>query len=181
MKKGKSYWKMFLLTFLLLTLCVGLNSCGDEDSPMIHDFRPVTINLKLVDAEGADLLVEGDPGSWFGKNISITYDGEVYEAKWDGAPMPPYETRYYLAVFKGFYLYKPYEGEPILIFGEFDGATDQHIECVLKIEGDPTEYNIERTHSVKWKHDSPHVYDETIVNGMRLPNELITITLPPAK
>ncbi len=164
-----------ILVLMIGTASLNLTSCGDDD--VIWDFSPVVLQINIVDADGNNLLLPDEEGSWFGKPMSIEYDGEVYQAQWE-TPEPPYysNTRYYLPQFKGLYFDSSHIQGPTLDFGEFDGEKNQKIDATFKIEGYDQEYRIVYTHTVKWKGNNPKVSNSITLNGKSV-NE-ITVTLP---
>lgn len=196
-------WKILkktICSLMVLALCgIGFVSCGDDladdhkhnsdpDPVMEWDISPVLANIYIKGATGQNLLDPEVPGSWFGKDIWMDYNGKKEEAKWEN----PFYSRVYMAAYMGLYISYKFklagEGSSVNIpdptthflqFGEFDGAKNQDINCSLHFEGLDNVYNIQLTNRIVWKNNKPEITREVRLDGELMPNKDITITLPP--
>lgn len=174
---------LLLLLLPLLTLV----SCKNDDEFIIWDIAPVSIDIVIQDADGNNLLSPGVPGSLYGEDISIEYDGKTYSSDWSTY----YESRYYMPHFDGLKINNGWswvDGERVddpskdfLSFGQFDGAENQNISAVLTIPGHSEPYKIDLVH--KYKSNNKNLkYDTKIyLNGERISGSTVIIRLPNAE
>ncbi|MDE6717707.1 MAG: hypothetical protein K2J70_05905 [Muribaculaceae bacterium] len=164
-----------LLPLLFFTAC-------NNDENLIWDIAPVNLSIHIKDADGNNMLSPAVAGNLRGKKITAEYRGEEYELNWDQD-----QTRAYLPVFRGLtigmeYIQTPqgYEADPArtyMSFGEFDGAKDQDISIILRIEGYSGEWLINVTHRIKWKRGKPQISNTSTLNGQETDYSNIVITI----
>lgn len=125
-----------VLSFMLFLAALALTSCENEfDDIVITDWVPVSIELKVNDTMGNDLLNPENPDNVI-DGTTISFKGKIYEAtrervdggKWHNAP----ETRAAAVRFCGLYLYDSPNGFS-LCFGQLDGAEDMDEDLVVTL------------------------------------------------
>lgn len=104
---------------MIAMLCLFGTGCTKDDSEMLEwDVAPVEVIIRVVDAQGNDLLNPNTPGTIAHNKITAEYEGKNYEM--DTVANKP---RAILPIFYGLYCEKPKTSdEYLLYFGELDGA-----------------------------------------------------------
>lgn len=180
----------------VLVMLVGLPSCDSEDEGgefVIWDLAPVVVNIRIVDASGANLLDESTEGNWVREPFTLTCDDEIYELKWqvdkaetDRTDMP--HSRYYMPRFYGFVAptesywngksWEYSKGVYYLSFGEFAGEDNLDLSLQLQIPHLNQVFDIDVTHRCQWKGNEPYMSTEFSLNGVPVEKNLIEIVLP---
>ncbi|MDE5869985.1 MAG: hypothetical protein K2H18_07110 [Muribaculaceae bacterium] len=160
-----------------------LTSCNNEDDVIIWDMYPVNVMIHIQDADGNNLLSPNFNGNILGKKIVAIYQGKEYELEWDNNN----KTRYYAPSFTGLTLkqgyseteegYEPDPNKQYLNFGEFDGAENQNITLLLRIEDVSENWDISVRHNIKWKGNTPKVTNTATLNGEKVSYDNITIII----
>ena len=135
----------FVLAILLTVSFTGCEKLGGNGGggDWIVDWVPVSLFLRVVDEEGADLLDPENPDNLI-DGTSITFKGKTYSAsrQWyeAGRPFEMPATKAILAQLYGLFLIN---GEIFnthsetagfsLIFGEIDGALDMDEDLVVTL------------------------------------------------
>lgn len=172
--KGNFYSILGYITALLTGI---LTSCSDG-SDVIWDIYPVQAEILIKDVNGNNLLNPEIQNNLFGKNISIEYDGKTNPVQWQNQ-----DTRAYMAQFYGLRFMEGWNGVSVdpdknhLEFGEFDGASDQDLSLILRIEERPETYKIEILHKFWYKGSTPHQSTTTKLNGVEISGSLIIVTI----
>lgn len=116
---------------LVATMMVGLCSCDKDDDFLAVDFYPVEVVFYIIDQQGNNLIAEGAP--LYGADFSLTYEGELYDARWEQDDVMPL-ARTYMAIMHGL-CYKEMKingrNTPCLVFGEIDGGTNLNTTMTL--------------------------------------------------
>lgn len=168
----------------VIIICGICSSCQNND--IIYDISPVEVNIMLTDEEGQNMLSPDVEGSWYGSDISMTYDGEAYDAQWENDLQST--TRYYLAIFHGLRCcqkfievdgqWKPDFSTNYLSFGEFQGEKNRDYDMTLRIEELDADYRIEVHNRCVWKNGKPKIDREIKLNGEPVTNSMLRITVP---
>lgn len=176
----------FLAVLLAVTGSVALTSCSDDDDGpedgAIWDIAPITLQIRLVDAEGNNLLDPKVPGNWYGTEMWMENNGKRYEIKWldpDDLPKngfapffvtPSENSRAILAEFYGFYmntLERTLGGTPVgvdswpdlattvLEWGNYDGMKNIHEYMIFGISELNQTYKLDMYHEFHWKDHQP--------------------------
>lgn len=179
--------KLFVYTLLGLIMCGMLISCDKEDD-VIWDWSPLTVKMIVQDEEGNNILNPDVEGSLYGSPISVTYNGETYDAKWEPEDG---NTRYLAPHFTGLTFrngeiwedgkYRPEVNLNHLSFGEFKVEHDVEMYLTLHIPTLGKEYEIECRHKFWWKKKEPHQEEEYFVDGVSTGDGYAVITIPKAK
>ena len=139
---------------------------------MIWDIYPVVLSFVVSDAQGNNLFDESTPGNWLSGPVTATFCGNTYE--WS-----PVNTKAYLAVIKGFYIYpKSYTGsnEVMLNFGELDGTKKWDSDLIVTWP-DNSKDIIRVQHAFRWDENGlPDAYTGFKVNGRDIPGGIIRLT-----
>lgn len=186
--------KKILLSSLLV---MALASCGQSasDDPFeqflaqtsyqpksgaIWDFSPTVFQIMLSDSEGNDLLDPRFEGNWLRGPVSATFNGKTYEGiETKGIGLDEDQTKMYLAIIKGFYVY-PLEYTQteryVLCFGELDSA--EKWDSDLSITWPDGTMDVVRVqHAFRWKRDGrPEFYTGFKLNGEPVEDKMIYIT-----
>jgi len=182
--------KKVLLSALLL---MALTSCGKlfSDDPFeqflakpsyspksgwIWDFSPTVFQMMLSDSEGNDLLDPDFEGNWLDRPVVGTFEGKTYEGIATKAALPEPQTKMYLAIIKGFYIYSldyTYTDQYILNFGELDSADKWDSDLVIDWP-DGTRDVIRVQHAFRWKlNGDPEFYTGFKLNGEPVEGNII--------
>ncbi len=176
----------FLAVILAVTGSVALSSCSDDDDgpadDVIWDIYPITLQIRLVDSEGNNLLDPKVPGNWYGTEMWMENNGKRYEIKWvdpDNLPVnvpAPFfrshsdNSRAIMAEFHGFYmntLEYIYGGNPVgteispdlattvLEWGNYDGTKNIHEYMTFGIKELNQTYQIDLYHEFHWENHQP--------------------------
>lgn len=110
LKSMKSFAILFA-SFILFTT----TGCSEDNNYI--DLVPVTVDITIADGNGVNLLAEDGP--LYEKNITMTYNGVVYDAAWNPSLFPG--SRATLAFFHGL-IYVPESDNTVahLNFGDLD-------------------------------------------------------------
>lgn len=175
-----------LLTQLLLLLSVLMifSSCGSDgpEDGVIWDIRPVGITIKLVDADGRNLLDPNVEGNWVNCPMMVGYNEKSYPAQWE-LPEQDKATRaifpmFYGLIWSGVFPWQDSKSNT-LYFGEFSGESNEKVEVTFAIEDLNTVYEIVYDHKIEWKKHKPHFDDHIYLNGKRYDGSSVEIVLPP--
>lgn len=174
--------KRFLIGALMI---LALSSCGkDSEDPFtrflaqpsyspksgwIFDFSPTLVRILLSDAQGNDLMDPENENGWLNKPISASFNGKTYEGiEMKGIRLDDEQTKAYLAVIKGFYIYpKEYtETEQyVLTFGELDSADLWNHDLVISWPDGSSDV-IRVQHALRWNvKGEPEMYTGFKFNG----------------
>lgn len=165
MKFNTSSFKLLNSLYLLLMILAGsfLVSCGDDEKnePDITDPDVIIPVIKIVDAQGNNLLNPNVPGNWYGAEMWAEYNGQIEVASWaDYGDLAKQEkSRYYIPTYAGLYEYTECEyvqgdsptdvtiipdyNTTVLRFGHFTGEKDLNITAFFNIPGIDKTYRIE--------------------------------------
>ena len=139
---------------------------------MIWDINPVVLSFVVSDVQGKNLFDESTPDNWLSGPITATFCSNTYE--W-----PRVNTKAYLAVIKGFYIYpQSYTGsnEVTLNFGELDG-TEKWDSDLIVTWPDNSKDIIRVQHAIRWDENGlPDAYTGFKVNGHALDGGIIRLT-----
>lgn len=176
--------KHLLKLLLMLPAFMAFTSC-DNDGPedgVIYDIRPVGITIKLVDADGRNLLDPDVKGNWVNCPMTVGYNEEAYPAQWE-LPEQHRATRAIYPMFYGLIWSGalPWQDPKLntLYFGEFNGESNHKIEVSFGLEELNTVYEIVYDHKIEWKKHKPHFNDHIYLNGKRYDGSTVEIVLPP--
>ena len=95
--------------------------------PIILDWAPINIYVKVSNAEGQNLLDSTTPNNFVDKEISAEWMEETYIADTISWFEKQFITREYLPIMNGL-MYVTKNGEPMLYFGELAGDGDYNDE-----------------------------------------------------
>ena len=118
--KNKSILAAMLL---MITSSVMFVACD----PIILDWAPINIYVKVSNAEGQNLLDSTTPNNFVDKEISAEWMEETYIADTISWFEKQFITREYLPIMNGL-MYVTKNGEPMLYFGELAGDGDYNDE-----------------------------------------------------
>lgn len=168
---------------LSVSLLSTLLSCSSDNSDdlMIWDIYPTGITIRLVDADGRNLLDPDVEGNWVGCPMHIGYEDQAYSTIWDRESIP-LETRACMPIFYGLVWDGAFGGNADhygLNFGQFDGAENHHIVTTFSIEELNTVYEIVYDRKFEWKKNEPHSTDYIYLNGKKSEGCTVKIVLPP--
>lgn len=172
-----------------LTSCACLSSCTSDNGDMIYDLAGVGVEIKLVDAEGNNLLSPDTEGNWLGEDMFASCDDKTYPVSWEYILYDDeHESRMYLPQFYGLACFPerkwdgtawtPVKNDNYLLFGEFSGHGDQHKIIVFSIEKLNTVWKIELDYTLTWVKGEPNTKRSLKLNGKAVEKGPITIALP---
>ena len=182
--------KKFLLSALLLMALTSCEKLFSDDpfeqflarpnfSPkkdMIWDFSPTVFMIMVSDSEGNDLMDPDFEGNWLERPIKGTFDGKTYEGIVTKAAIDEPQTKMYLALIKGFYIYSydyTHTDQYILTFGELDSAKKWDTDLIIDWP-DNTRDVIRVQHAYRWKLDGhPEFYTGFKLNGEPVEDKII--------
>ena len=97
--------------------------------PIILDWAPINIYVKVSNAEGQNLLDSTTPNNFVDKEISAEWMEETYIADTISWFEKQFMTREYLPIMNGL-MHVTKNGEPMLYFGELAGDGDYDDEPI---------------------------------------------------
>lgn len=182
------------ILFLLAAIagCACFSSCDEniaDQDYIIYDFAGVGIDIELVDADGVNLLSPDTEGNWIGEDMSAKFDDKVYPVSWEHILFDTEKqsrmnvpTFYGLAClpktkWNGTY-WETLRNDNYLIFGDFSGHQNQHIDIVFGIEKLNTVWKIGLDYTLTWNNDKPQTTTTVKLNGKQVENGIVTIVLP---
>ncbi|MDE7426679.1 MAG: hypothetical protein K2M79_02625 [Muribaculaceae bacterium] len=150
---------------MLLLLVSGslLTACGDDEKnePLPIPSDVIIPEIKIVDAEGNNLLDPNVPGNWYGAEMWAEYNGQIEMALWAdyGDQALQKNSRSYTPTYAGLYEYTECEyikgdsasgvtvipdfSTTVLRFGHFTGERDLDIDVLFTIPELDKTYHIQ--------------------------------------
>lgn len=144
-----------------------LSSCGDDDKPggdiTIWDILPYSIQMRVVDSDGLNLLDTKNANNVIKDSITVEYEGNVYKV--DTAYNAG--SRAVMPEFTGLTRYAPVGTRNyVLIFGEFDSEKNvSGKEIVIDWKDGSKKDTITFSHSCTWQNDEPNTSTTVMLNG----------------
>ncbi len=164
------------IKYLLLgIMALGLLSCDEiNNNRKIWDISPVVVTLRVLDANGADLLNPDNNNSIPVSGLKASYKGIEYECNKE---LSAVSTKAYMPHFYGLKVFKnSYYGTYILQFGELEGAKSYSNEVVTIFWGDGTSDKIKFNRKFRWKlNGDPDVSEEWFLNGTKVSGNIIRV------
>ena len=168
-----------IITLLVLASCekdpfdefLKQDSYGPKPG-MIWDMSPIEFVLEVTDTQGHNMFDKATLNNWLSEPFSATFDGASFQ--W-----PTTQTKAYLALLKGFYIYpSSYTGSDVvyLRFGELDGTKKWDSDlCISWPDGSKDKIRVQ--HAMRWTRDGyPEYYTAFKVNGVPVDGYLIHLT-----
>lgn len=171
-----------IASLLFASLVSGCSSKEDEEPEIIWDIYPVIVYANVVDDRGKDLLDPETEGNIVGQELTVEYDGEIYDTLWN-TPWWGYEekqTRYYMAEFHGI-LHHPVnrmeaagpDNPYVLEIGELPG--DESFDVTLPVRYGDKVFSIRVVHEFKWIDDNPSISTEIFLDGKKCGNPTLVL------
>lgn len=183
--------KMKNLSYAVLCClaAIAFSSCSNKfNDDVIWDFSPLTLEFYVIDnATGANLLDSSIDGNILSENITIEYNGNVYNvlnindpAPWPSEVKDGLQTRYYAPLNLGLrYISKSYIPKEDadgykqidflhLEFGEFDSTDDLHNQEMVIKWSDGSSNKIVFDCYITWKNGTPKLHHDVWKDGEKI-------------